>query len=53
MNIRIERFSWLFIGIGIGFTIGKEEMWEVILGVGFLLSGFIMDLVNEKKEKME
>lgn len=43
--------SWLLIGAGIGLTLGREIGFIFYFGIFLLLSGFILNYVNQKQEE--
>ena len=35
----IKNVGWLLIGIGLGITLSKEEIWLILFGISLLITG--------------
>ena len=49
MSIELERFSWLFIGLGLGIILGEEDGFMLIFGMVFVSLGFLFSYLNNKE----
>jgi hypothetical protein len=43
------KLEWLFIGLGMGITLGEEDLVIFLFGMGLLISGFGLEFYNENQ----
>ena len=47
------KLEWLLIGVGIGISLGEEDLFIFLFGMSILMIGFGLEFYNEHKRHKE